>query len=106
MSDRNCADAIGTIAAIQRFKKDSGQDITPRLVRWGLSALEKRGTSLVNVKRGWSELTPEQRWRRVRAYLPGSALDTLAAILEREYGAPVEQLSLVQVDEGKTTDDI
>lgn len=94
MIEADCTDALALISTYQSFLKSSGRDINPRLIAWGLRAIERRGGSVQNVKRGWEGMSVDQRWRRVRAFLSAAALNTLAGILAAEYGSPVEQLSL------------
>lgn len=94
MIDQDCTEALALISAYQHSLQSLGRPIEPRLVAWGLRVLDKRGGFRPNMKRDWGSLTPEQRWRRVRACLPGTALNHLAGILAAEYGEPVQQLSL------------
>lgn len=100
--DQDCTDALARISAYQASLNSLGVPIEPRLIAWGLAVLEKRGGHRPNLKRDWGKLTPEQRWRRVRACLPGTALNHLAGVLAAEYGDPSVQLSLVLSD-GETT---
>lgn len=103
MIEPDCSDAQALIQAYQRSFEGLGRDITPRLIAWGLAALQKEGVSLSHVKRSWADLTLKQRWYRVRAFLSVRALNTLAGILAAEYGRPAEQLNLLERNDGKET---
>ena len=89
---------LGTIAAIRQQLADSDRDITPRLIRWGLVACVHSGVNLRAVRRRWPELSPYERWQRVRLFVPNSAVRSLARKLEAEYGAPSTQLDLFEGD--------
>jgi hypothetical protein len=99
--DQDCTEALALISAYRDFLSASGTDITPRLINWGLKAIAREKGSTGYVRRNWEQLSQEERWRRVRAFLSGTALNVLAGHLEREYGQPTEQLSLLGESHGQ-----
>ena len=101
MLDQDCTDALALISAYRDFLSASGNNITPRLIAWGLKVIEREKGSTGYVRRNWEELSQEERWRRVRAFLSGKALNVLAGHLEQEYGQPAEQLSLLGESHGQ-----
>jgi hypothetical protein len=103
VSDGNCSDALALISAYRDFLTASGNDITPRLIAWGLKAIEREKGSAGFARRGWEEMGQEERWRRVRLFMSANALNVLAGVLEREYGEPATQLSLLGGNHGQKT---
>lgn len=72
-------DLGGQLAAIEGYRRqliDSGADPTPRLIEWGMKAIELSGVNLPKVPPGQSE------WRWIRQFLSDDALDALVRHLE------------------------
>lgn len=103
MTDRDCSEALAIISAYRDFLTASGNDITPRLIAWGLKAIEREKGSAGFARRGLEEMSQEERWRRVRLFMSAHALKALASHLEREYGEPATQLSLLGGNDGQKT---
>lgn len=91
----DCSDALAKIEALRRSQEALGKPIENQLINWGLQALSREAPER-NIRQGWEQMTTEQRWRRVRMNLSANAINALRRVLERRYGSPVDQLSLLE----------
>jgi hypothetical protein len=91
----DCSDALAKIEAIRRSQEALGKPIEAQLVNWGLQALAREAPER-NIRHRWQSLDDTARWRRVRMNLSAQALIALQRVLERRYGSPVEQISLLE----------
>lgn len=96
----DCSEALAAIECYRRLKKDLKQDITPRLIGWGVAAIAIESPRLL-IGRGWDKKTTEERWRLVRMNLSATAINALAARLKQQYGPPPDQLSLFEGKPGE-----
>ena len=91
----DCSNALAGIDAIRISQRELGKPIEAQLINWGLQALAREAPER-NVRSGWEKLDDIGRWRRVRMNLSAQALIALQRVLERRYGSPVEQISLLE----------
>lgn len=88
----DCSDSLAAIEAYRQASIMEGNDITPRLIQWGLIAIarERPGANLGP----WDSLDSLSRWRRVRMNLSAEAIISLHERLKKTWGAVPVQMEL------------